>query len=133
MRCVPYIVPLNFGLSEENGVVRLHFHSALEGKKLRLIAHDARAAFEMDTNHRLEYFADKGYCTYAYESVMGKGRIKILSDEEKFDSLSILMNHYHPGQHAYFNPAALSRTCVYCLEVDELTGKAKASVGSAEK
>lgn len=122
---VPYIVPLNFGMTEQDGKISLHFHSALEGKKLDLIAKNPRVAFEMDTKHELEYFQDKGYCTYAYESVMGKGRIRILSEEDKFDSLTQLMEHYHPGENAYFNPAAMARTCVYCLDVEQITGKRK--------
>ncbi len=122
---MPYIVPLNFGVSESGGKLCFYFHSALEGWKLRLIANDARAAFEMDCRHKLEYSADSCYCTFAYESVMGKGKIRILSDEEKFAALTLLMEHYHPGENAHFNPAAISRTCVYCLEVETMSGKRK--------
>jgi|LAHS01.1.fsa_nt_gb nitroimidazol reductase NimA-like FMN-containing flavoprotein (pyridoxamine 5'-phosphate oxidase superfamily) len=121
----PYILPLNFGHRDHDGKLTLYFHSALEGKKLKLIERDARAAFEMDTRHELEYIADKGYCTFAYECVMGKGTIRILPDDEKAAALDILMDHYHPGQHAYYNPASMPRTVVYCLEVEEMTGKRK--------
>lgn len=79
----------------------------------------------MDCNHALQYFEDKGYCTMAYESVIGRGRIRILSEEEKFDALQEIMNQYHGDEKAYFNPAAISRTSVYCLEVEEITGKRK--------
>ena len=36
-----------------------------------------------------------------------------------------IMNQYHGDEKAYFNPAAISRTSVYCLEVEEITGKRK--------
>lgn len=121
----PYILPLNFGVEERDGKVILHFHSALEGRKLELMARDNRASFEMDTKHCLQYFPDKGYCTYAYESVIGKGRLHLVPEEKKHASLSCLMDHYHPGQNAYFNPAAIPRTAVYCLEVESMTGKRK--------
>lgn len=121
----PYIIPLNFGLKVENGKILLIFHSALEGKKMDLIQKDNRASFEMDCNHALQYFEDKGNCTMAYESVIGRGRIRILSEEEKFDALQEIMNQYHSDEKAYFNPAAISRTSVYCLEVEEITGKRK--------
>ena len=121
----PYIVPLNFGFTDDAGKIELFFHSAAEGHKLDLIRKDARAAFEMDTEHRLQYFEDKGYCTYAYASVMGRGRITILPDEEKPAALRTIMDHYHPGENAYFNPAAMPRTTVYKLTVEEITGKRK--------
>ena len=33
----PYILPLNFGLSDDGDKIRLYFHSALEGHKVELI------------------------------------------------------------------------------------------------
>lgn len=122
----PYIIPLNFGLTETNGTIELYFHSALEGRKVDLIQEDNRAAFEMDCSHLLQYFQEKGYCTYAYESVTGRGRISILGEDEKMEALRLLMDHYHPNANAPFNPAALPRTLIYKLTVEELTGKRKA-------
>jgi nitroimidazol reductase NimA-like FMN-containing flavoprotein (pyridoxamine 5'-phosphate oxidase superfamily) len=121
----PYILPLNFGMQCEAGKVELFFHSATEGHKLDLIQNDSRASFEMDCSHTLQYFEDKGYCTFAYESVIGKGRIAILEGEDKVAALQALMDHYHPGKHAYFNPAAIPRTTVYKLTVETMTGKRK--------
>lgn len=121
----PYILPLNFGMHVENGKITLIFHSATEGYKLELIKKDNRASFEMDCSHKLQYFEEKGYCTMAYESVIGRGRIRILDEEQKLEALQKLMNHYHPGGNAYFDPAAVTRTAVYVLEVEEVTGKRK--------
>ena len=121
----PYIVPLNFGMEIVDGKVNLYFHSALEGYKADLIKKDNRASFEMDCKHQLQYFEEKGYCTMAYESVIGRGRIRILDEEEKMDALKKLMDHYHMGKDVYFNPAAISRTLVYVLEVEKITGKRK--------
>ena len=121
----PYIVPLNFGLEVVDETIYLYFHSALEGYKVDLIKKDNRASFEMDCKHQLQYFEEKGYCTMAYESVTGRGRIRILDEEEKMEALKKLMGHYHKDKEAYFNPAAISRTLVYVLEVDKITGKRK--------
>lgn len=122
----PYIIPLNFGIMAdgEKGV-GLVFHSAREGRKLDLLKADDRASFEMDCGHRLQYFEDKGYCTMAYESVVGKGRIRMLEGDEKDRALHALMDQFHPGENAYFNPAAAERTAVYRLDVSEMTGKRK--------
>ena len=78
----PYILPLNFGVGFDNEKITLYFHSALEGRKVQLMERDNRASFEMDCGHALQYFEDKGYCTYAYESVIGKGHITILDESE---------------------------------------------------
>ena len=77
----PYILPLNFGLEEKDGHIILYFHSALEGYKSELIKRDNRVSFEMDCKHELKYDDEKGYCTMAYESVIGRGRIEVLPDE----------------------------------------------------
>ena len=121
----PYIVPLNFGLDVTDGTIKLYFHSALEGYKLDLIKKDNRASFEMDCKHQLQYFEEKGYCTMAYESVVGRGKIRILDEEEKMDALKKIMGQYHKDKEAYFNPAAISRTLVYVLTVEKITGKRK--------
>lgn len=121
----PYTVPLNFGISASGDAVRLLFHSALEGHKMDLIKADPRASFEMDCDHILQYFEDKGYCTMVYASVMGKGYIRMMSGDEKEKALQKLMDQYHPDGHAYFNAAAIKRTAVYCLEVESMTGKRK--------
>jgi nitroimidazol reductase NimA-like FMN-containing flavoprotein (pyridoxamine 5'-phosphate oxidase superfamily) len=121
----PYILPLNFGLSVNVDKITLYFHSALEGYKVGLIQKDNRASFEMDCKHELQYFEDKGYCTMAYESVIGKGHIRILPEEEKLPALKLLMAHYHDGKDMPFSTAAIPRTLVYALEVESITGKRK--------
>lgn len=121
----PYIVPLNFGMDYSEGVIRLYFHSASEGYKTELMQKDNRASFEMDCGHELQYFEEKGYCTMAYESVIGRGRIHILEEDEKAQALTKLMEQYHPDGKIYYNPAAIKRTLVYCLTVEQISGKRK--------
>jgi nitroimidazol reductase NimA-like FMN-containing flavoprotein (pyridoxamine 5'-phosphate oxidase superfamily) len=121
----PYVIPLNFGLIDNGETVELIFHSALEGHKIDIMKADNRAAFEMDCSHQLQYFEERGYCTFSYESVMGYGHITILEDTEKEEALRAIMRQYHPGENAYFNPAAIPRTLVYKLTVEKMTGKRK--------
>jgi hypothetical protein len=56
---------------------------------------------------------------------MGYGHITILEDTEKEEALRAIMQQYHPGENAYFNPAAIPRTLVYKLTVEKMTGKRK--------
>jgi 5-nitroimidazole antibiotic resistance protein len=121
----PYIVPLNFGLEVDNEKIILYFHSALEGTKVEIMKREMKATFEMDTKHELQYYEEKGYCTMSYESVIGRGKIKILSENEKMNALKKLMAQYHKDKEAYFNPAAIPRTLVYSLEIEEMTAKRK--------
>ena len=121
----PYILPLNFGIEEKDGHIILYFHSAMEGYKTELIKRDNRVSFEMDCKHELKYDDEKGYCTMAYESVIGRGRIEVLPEEEKAKALRKIMEHYHHSEDTYFNPAAIPRTLVYMLMIEEMTAKRK--------
>lgn len=119
----PYILPLNFGMEVINDKITLYFHGATEGRKYELIEKDNRVSFEMDCSHRLVTDIEKGYCTMEYESVIGKGIIEILSEEEKQDALSILMKHYHKEDFP-FDKSTMPRTTVMKLVVESITGKA---------
>ena len=121
----PYILPLNFGIEEKAGHIILYFHSALEGYKTELIKRDNHVSFEMDCKHELKYDEGKGYCTMAYESVIGRGRIEVLPNDEKENALRKIMGHYHHSEDTYFNPAAIPRTLVYMLMIEEMTAKRK--------
>lgn len=118
----PYILPLNFGLQVDGGRVELFFHGADEGTKYELIRRDNRAGFEMDCEHRLIADEEQGTCTMEYESVVGRGRIEILPEEEKQEALEILMRHYHP-EPIPLNRAVMPQTAVFKLVVEEMTGK----------
>ena len=121
----PYIIPLNFGIEVDDKKIILYFHSALEGTKVDIMKREMKATFEMDTKHELQYYEEKGYCTMSYESVIGKRRIRILPENEKMEALKKLMAQYHKDKETYFNPAAIPRTLVYSLEVEEITIKNK--------
>ncbi|MFR6331305.1 MAG: pyridoxamine 5'-phosphate oxidase family protein [Eisenbergiella sp.] len=48
-----YIVPMNFGYTEEEEKRIFYFHSAKEGRKVDLISRTHSAGFELDTNYQL--------------------------------------------------------------------------------
>lgn len=125
----PYVIPMNFGVTEENGSVALWFHCASEGQKLEMLQKNGRVAFAMSTGHTLEW-EESGHCTMRYESVCGVGDMRIVSDEEKTAGLDAIMDHYRP-EHAVksrmqYPDAMLKRTTILKLEVAELTGKRSA-------
>lgn len=118
----PYILPLNFGLAVKDGRAELYFHGAPEGTKYELMQRDSRAGFEMDCGHELRFGEDNCSCTMDYESVIGRGHIEMVPDEEKLAALRILMEHYREGDFP-FNPAVVAKTRVFKLVVEQMTGK----------
>lgn len=118
----PYILPLNFGMRVKGEKIELYFHGAIEGTKYDLIAKDNRAGFEMDCAHKLVTETESGNCTMEYESVIGQGHIEMISDDEKYDALCILMQHYHQEDFP-FNKAVMPNTKVFKLVVEKVTGK----------
>lgn len=118
----PYILPLNFGMTTKDGQVILYFHGATEGRKYELLAKDDRVSFEMDCGHQLVLDEEDGNCTMEYESVIGRGRMEIVPDEEKYDALCILMRHYRKEDFP-FNKSVMPKTTVFRLIVEEMSGK----------
>lgn len=43
----------------------------------------------MDCEHKLVTEVERGSCTMEYESVIGQGRVEMLSDDEKYNALYI--------------------------------------------
>lgn len=119
----PYIVPMNFGMEEENGELSLYFHCASAGRKLELLRLDSRVGFEMDIAHRMKK-GDKA-CKFDmyYESVIGHGIVEIVPEDDKVRALNILMRHLDGNKEFTFEAGPLSRVTALRLRVMEVTGK----------
>ena len=90
---MPYVIPLSFGYSLNNGVLELFFHCAHVGKKLDCIRKNPNVAFSMCVENRIEIHEDV-YCKSGrfYASVVGQGKAEIVEDvTEKCRGLSLLM------------------------------------------
>ena len=123
----PYVVPLNFGLDVQGNQVFFYFHAAMEGKKLDLIAKDNRATFEMDCDHNFILYEERMSCTMGYASVIGHGTIEIVADEDKYESLKILMRQYH-AEDFKFNTDMMSVTTVLKMTVTDMLGKRRNNI-----
>lgn len=119
-----YIVPLNFGFEHmEEGRI-FYFHSAAEGRKLDLVRENGCAGFELDCSHELKTGNRACDCSYLYESVIGEGKISIITEEnEKIHGLNEIMRQYTGNGDNDFSPEAVSRTVVLKLEVTEISCK----------
>lgn len=123
----PYVVPLNFGLDVQGNQVFFYFHAAMEGKKLDLIAKDNRATFEMDCDHNFILYEERMSCTMGYASVIGHGTIEIVADEDKYESLKILMRQYH-AEDFKFNTDMMKVTAVLKMTVTDMLGKRRNNI-----
>jgi nitroimidazol reductase NimA-like FMN-containing flavoprotein (pyridoxamine 5'-phosphate oxidase superfamily) len=120
---VPYIVAMNFGYSRSGSPV-LYFHCAYEGKKIDLIKKNNYVCFAMDTDHEL--YGGSRACDFGmrYRSVVGWGRISIVSGEnDKIKGLDHIMSHYAAGGKHEYDQSALDRMLVLKLEISHMTGK----------
>ena len=119
-----YIVPLDFGFTEQDGRYTFYFHSAREGRKIDLIRESGWASFEMDTGHQI--ISGEAACDYTarYQCVMGGGPVTLLETaEEKRAGLAAIMAHAAGAGPWDFSEAMLERTRVIRLEAEELTCK----------
>ena len=119
----PYVVPLNYGYTMEDGRLTLYLHGANQGKKLDMIRANPRVFFEMDCDRMP--FDGVLPCQYGmvYSSVMGRGTAHIVEDvEEKKRAMSILMKT-QTGKDFSFNDRLVSIVAVIRIDVAEYTAK----------
>jgi nitroimidazol reductase NimA-like FMN-containing flavoprotein (pyridoxamine 5'-phosphate oxidase superfamily) len=123
----PYIVPLNYGFSYDNGKLTLYFHSAMEGKKIDIIQKNNNVCFEIDCDTKL--VEGEAPCDYGYEfkSIIGFGKIILLdTKDEKINGLNYLMKQQTGKDIKYdFNENELKNVVVFKILVEEFTGKQK--------
>ena len=152
---MPYVIPLSFGYSLNDGVLELYFHCAHVGKKLDCIRKNPNVAFSMCVENRIEIHEDV-YCKSGrfYASVVGQGKAEIVENvAEKCRGLSLLMerqaanapqhpisaqsaeiSHHSSSAHSSqsaaphkfeFTPAQAAAVTVIKITSTNFTGKAK--------
>jgi len=119
----PYVVPLNYGYTMEEGKLVLYLHGATQGKKLDMIRANPNVFFEIDCDRMP--FEGKVPCQYGmvYSSIMGRGTAHIVEDvEEKKKAMTILMKT-QTGKEFDFNDRLVSIVAVIRIDVSEYTAK----------
>ena len=119
----PYVVPMNYGYTMEDGKLVMYLHSAVRGKKLDMIQAKPKVFFAIDCD-RMPFEGEKP-CQYGlvYSSVMGKGIARIVEDvEEKKQAMSVLMKT-QTGKDFTFDERLVSIVAVIRIDVEEYTAK----------
>jgi nitroimidazol reductase NimA-like FMN-containing flavoprotein (pyridoxamine 5'-phosphate oxidase superfamily) len=117
---LPYLLPFNYGYRE--GCI--YIHSAPEGKKIDLLKKNNRVCFEVEGTTRI--IKEEKACRWAtvYRSVIGYGRVEIISDPEgKQSGLEIIMAQHGAPELKEFETREVERMVILKLTIDSITGK----------
>ncbi len=88
----PYVVPMNYGYTIEDGKLTFWLHGAKTGRKLDVMRKNPKVFASLECD--IEPFEGEVACKYGitYYSLMAKGTAVIVEDiEEKKNALSLLM------------------------------------------
>ena len=126
----PYGVPLSFVYKDN----KIYFHCAREGCKIDNIRANARVSFTCVGQPKPVY-EHNNFTTY-FESVIAFGRVTEIADrDERYTALRELCLKYLPDYMEHFEAAMQrsdSRTAVYAITPERITGKAKREKAGAD-
>lgn len=119
-----FVVPMNYGFHLEGDRLTLYVHSAQEGRKVAAFRNGGAVAFEMDCGHALRGADTACGHSYSYQSIMGSGTIRELTEAgAKRAALELIMEHM-TGRGSWDMPdASLERTAVFAIQADQWAGK----------
>jgi len=117
-----YVVPMNYGFTEENGHFTIYFHCTKEGQKLELIRGNGRAGFEGSWFREIP--SKTIHCMMTYESFAGRGTVSVIEDhEECLKALNVILEHYGKQQIKKYTDSFFAGLHMLRLDVSEITGK----------
>ena len=119
----PYVVPMTYGYTMEDGKLTLYLHSAVKGKKLEMVQANPKVFFSMDCDRMP--FEGRVPCQYGmvYSSIMGRGTATLVEDvEEKKQAMTLLMKT-QTGKDFTFEDRLVTIVTVIRIDVAEYTAK----------
>jgi len=119
----PYVVPMNYGYTMEDGKLTLYLHGARWGRKLDVMRANPKVFFSIECD--VQPFEGDIACRYgtAYASIMGRGLAEITEDvEEKKKGLSVIMKT-QTGKDFTFDDKMVSIVSVIKIDVSGYTAK----------
>lgn len=119
----PYVVPMNYGYTLEEGELCLYLHGATAGRKLDIIRKNPKVFFELQCD--VAPFEGAYACQYgtAYACLMGLGEAEILENvEDKKKGLSLFMKT-QTGKDFVFEDKMVSMVSVIKITSSDFTAK----------
>ncbi len=121
-----YIVPVNYGYTNDSGQFAFYYHGAKAGRKYELSKESPNIGFEIDGNYEL-LEADIA-CDFSakFQSVVGTGKLSIVEDrEEKIKGLNFLMRQTTGNAEWQYSEKMINAVAVYKVDVNKISCKAK--------
>lgn len=116
---LPYVVPLFFGYQDRV----LYFHSAVKGKKMRLIEKNPQVCVEFDDFKTIKKAEEPCEWGAKYRSVIAFGRAEVVEDSDgKKKGLDVIMQNYSDRSFSY-DSTAMRKTAVIRVDITRMTGK----------
>ncbi|MCL2164387.1 MAG: pyridoxamine 5'-phosphate oxidase family protein [Oscillospiraceae bacterium] len=122
----PYVVPLSYAYIMNEETLTLLFHSAKEGRKIRVLNENSAVCFEISKEGD-PVIATDSPCSagYYFTSVHGFGNAEFVDDvNEKRRALSLLMKQ-QANIDVNFTPSQADGVCIIKVVSTEFTGKMK--------
>jgi len=122
----PYVVPLSYAYTLEDGVISLYFHSAKDGRKIGALRENNAVCFEISIEGE-PIFTAEAPCDsgFYYSSVIGFGSAEFIDNiDGKRSALSYLMKH-QSNLDVEFTPSQAESVCVFKVVSTSYTGKMK--------
>ncbi|MDD3031967.1 MAG: pyridoxamine 5'-phosphate oxidase family protein [Atribacterota bacterium] len=123
---LPYIVPMNFGFSDET----IYLHSANVGLKIDILKSNPQVCIGIVQNEKIKKMPDICDTEMKYSSVTIFGKAEFLSDEkEKRNALKCIVEHYEHNTaqsneiEMNVDMGVLNRLSVVKVQIEKITGK----------
>lgn len=127
---MPYIVPVCFGYDGTT----LYFHTALEGRKIDILAVNKNVCFEFELGVQvLAHPTTACSWSFSFQSVIGSGRVEeCLSSADKIAGLSHIMAQYSDKDWG-LDKLPLTSLRVFAIHIDTMTGKQSSDYSEHEE
>lgn len=128
----PYVIPMNYGYTYEDGKLTFYMHGAKEGYKYDVIRKNPKISFAIECD--VEPFTGRTACQYgvSYASVCGRGIASLIENvEEKCEALTVLMKSQTGGDFE-FNEKLVSIVGVIRVDVTDFSAKRRPIPGMEE-
>lgn len=118
----PYIIPMTFACSIEDGKIVIYFHSALGGRKWEILNSDPNVCVEAHLYYKT--VQTEGGITAKYESVIGTGIAeKIEENAKKVAAFKLMLDHYKQSGFPAESCKGLPDCAVFKVVLTEVSGK----------
>ena len=122
----PYVIPLTFACSMEEGKIAVYFHSAKGGRKWEILHRDPHVSVEAHLYYKVvsEVNEKFGSVTAKYESVTGTGIAALVEDHgEKVAAFRLMMGQYQQSGFPVESCQGMQNCEVFKVVLTEVCGK----------